>query len=215
MTAGPATIHIVDDDASFRKSAARLLTASAYQVVLYESAIEFLETAKIEAQACVLLDVRMPGLTGMQLQERLTEMRKMLPIIFLTGHGNIPMSVRAMKAGAEDFLTKPVDMPVLLEAIERALARDRRSLAQSERLAALRARYDTLTPKETEVFALIVRGNLNKQSAYELGTSERTVKWHRHNIMEKLGVQSLAGLVSFAENLGLLTEPASGPIKPD
>ena len=213
-TGASATIHIVDDDASFRKSTARLLTACGYEVAVYESAIRFLETADLGAHGCVLLDVRMPGLTGFQLQERLTEMRRALPVIFLTGHGDIPTSVRAVKAGAEDFLTKPVAMPALLETIERALARDRQSRAQAGHLEALRARYDALTPKEADVFALIVRGKLNKEVAYDLGSSERTVKWHRHNLMEKLGVQSLAGLVSFAERLGLLTEPGSGPIKP-
>ncbi len=213
MTHACATVHVVDDDASFRKSAARLLAAAGYQVALYESAIQFLETANIGGHGCVVLDVRMPGLSGLQLQERLTEIREALPIIFLTGHGDIPMSVRAMKAGAEDFLTKPVATPALLAAIERALARDRQSKVQAERHNGLQARYDTLTPKESEVFALIVRGTLNKQVACELGTSERTVKWHRHNIMEKLGVQSLAELVSFAERLGLLTELGSGPIK--
>ena len=206
MTAGPATVHVVDDDASFRKSVARLLTASGYQVAHYESAIQFLDTANVEACGCVLLDVRMPDLTGLQLQERLAQMRKSLPIIFLTGYGDIPTSVRAMRAGADDFLTKPVDLPALTEAIERALARDRRSRADAERLDAMRSRYDTLTPKEREVFALIVRGKLNKVAAHQLGTAERTIKWHRHNIMEKLGLQSLAELVSIAEHLGLLND---------
>ena len=140
-------------------------------------------------------------------------MRKALPIIFISGHGDIPTSVRAMKAGAEDFLTKPVAMPALLNVIESALERDRQSRAHAKRLDALRSRYDTLTPKECEVFALIVRGKLNKQAADTLGSSERTVKWHRHNIMEKLGVQSLAELVSFSEHLGLLNESGSGPAK--
>ena len=206
MTAGPATVHVVDDDASFRKSVARLLTASGYQVAHYESAIQFLDTANVEACGCVLLDVRMPDLTGLQLQERLAQMRKSLPIIFLTGYGDIPTSVRAMRAGADDFLTKPVDLTALTEAIERALVRDRCSRADAERLDAMRSRYDTLTPKEREVFALIVRGKLNKVAAHELGTAERTIKWHRHNIMEKLGVQSLAELVSIAEHLGLLND---------
>lgn len=214
MTASPATIHIVDDDASFRKSTARLLTTSGYQVALYESASQFLETANWDAPGCVLLDVRMPDVTGLQLQESLKEMGKVLPIIFLTGHGDIPMSVHAMRAGAEDFLTKPIAMPVLLEAVERALARDRKLRAQNEHFQALRARYDTLTPKENEVLVLIVRGKLNKQVAHEVGTTERTVKWHRHKIMEKLGVRSLAELVSLAENLGLLTE-SSESIKQD
>ena len=208
-----ATVHVVDDDASFRESVARLLVASGYQVDLYDSAIQFLETAKLGMYGCVLLDVRMPGITGLQLQQRLAEMRKALPIIFISGHGDIPTSVRAMKAGAEDFLTKPVAMPALLNAIGSALERDRQSRAQAKRLEALRSRYDTLTPKECEVFALIVRGKLNKQTADTLGSSERTVKWHRHNIMEKLGVQSLAELVSFSEHLGLLNESGSGPAK--
>jgi FixJ family two-component response regulator len=215
MTASPATIHVVDDDASFRKSVARLLTASGYQLALYESASQFLETANWDAPACVLLDVRMPDITGLQLQESLKKMGEIVPIIFLTGHGDIPMSVHAMRAGADDFLTKPIAMPALLAAVERALARDRKLRAQDQHLRALRARYDTLTPKENEVLLLIVRGRLNKQVAHAVGSTERTVKWHRHKIMERLGVQSLAELVSLAEKLGLLTESSAESIEPD
>ncbi|MEO8347227.1 MAG: response regulator transcription factor [Betaproteobacteria bacterium] len=204
MNAERPTVHIVDDDASFRKSVARLLEASHYQVAVYESAVQFLDVANSAAFGCVLLDVRMPNVTGLQLQERLAELGTAFPIIFLTGHGDIPMSVRAMKSGAEDFLTKPVDLPSLLHAIEGALSRSRNSHALAQRQRELRSRFEQLSPRAREVFALVVRGRLNKQAASELGISERTIKWHRRNIMEKLGVESLAELVSIAERLGLL-----------
>ncbi len=202
MTA--ATVHVVDDDASWRRSVARLLSAAGYRVALYEQAEHFLEIADVNEPGCVLLDVRMPGLTGLQLQQRLAEMRNAIPIIFLSGHGDIASSVVAMKAGAEDFLTKPVDTDVLLRAVERAITRDRTDRGTREQTAAMRALVDSLTPSERKVLTLVVRGKLNKQIADELGTTERTVKWHRHNLMQKLQIQSLAELVSMAEHLGLV-----------
>jgi RNA polymerase sigma factor (sigma-70 family) len=203
MTDAPV-IHIVDDDESFRTAIARLLRVSGYQVALYDSARRLLEKPPGTAPGCILLDVRMPGLSGPQLQARLVAAGNPLPIIFLTGHGDIPMSVRAIKAGAEDFLPKPVSKKTLIDAIQRALARYEEARRQSLRLGALRALVASLTPRESQVFALVVRGKLNKQIAHELGTSERTVKAHRHAIMEKLKVASLAEAVSIAERLGLL-----------
>ena len=206
-------MHVVDDDAPWRKSVARLLSAAGYRVAQYESAVEFLETADVETPGCMLLDLRMPGLSGLQLQQRLAEKRHALPVIFLSGHGDIPTSVVAMKAGAEDFLTKPVATEVLLDAVERALARDRDTRGKQMQLEGLRSLVDSLTPTERKVFDLVVRGRLNKQIAVELGTAERTIKWHRHNLMQKLQVQSLAEMVSLAEKLGLVA--ARDDAKPD
>jgi FixJ family two-component response regulator len=205
----PTLIHVVDDDASFRTSVARLLRASGYEVAVYESASQLLEQLPGDVgPSCILLDVRIPGLSGPELQDRLTELGSTLPIVFLTGHADIPTSVRAIKAGAEDFLTKPVSKADLLDAIERALAHCRAAREQHDRLAALRALIATLTPREREVFEQVVRGKLNKQIAHELGTTERTIKAHRQKVMEKTRVQSLAELVSVAERLGVLAPPA-------
>ena len=205
MTVPPPVLHVVDDDASFRTAIGRLLRASGYEVVLYQSGDEFLESPRREEPGCILLDIRMAGLSGLELQDRLRKMDSILPIVFLTGHGDIPTSVRAIKAGAEDLLSKPVEKKVLIEAIERALARYRERRAEHDRLDALRSLVLALTPRETEVFGLMVRGKLNKQIAHELGTSERTIKAHRHSIMQKLQVQSVAEAVSIAERLGILT----------
>ncbi len=205
MTDLAALIHVVDDDASFRTAVARLLRAAGYQVALYEFGDEVLKNSPGDGPGCILLDIRMAGLDGLQLQARLRQMDSILPIVFLSGHGDIPTSVKAMKAGAEDFLSKPVSKSTLLEAVERALARYREQRHQRDRLGSLRALVTTLTPREQEVFALVVRGRLNKQIAYELGTSERTIKAHRHAVMQKLKVVSLAEAVSIAERLGMLT----------
>lgn len=205
-----ATIHIVDDDTSFRKAIARLLQASGYRVRSYESAIKLLESLPEPARGCVLLDVQMPGLDGPQLQEALDRLGFELPIVFLTGHGDIPASVRAIKAGAEDFLAKPAPKKVLLEAIERALRRYDGSHQRNVWLKALRQRFSALSPREHEVFSLVVQGRLNKQIAHELGTSERTIKAHRHSIMEKFKAKSIAELVVFAEALGVLGTSARG-----
>jgi FixJ family two-component response regulator len=204
MTGSAVLIRVVDDDAPFRAAVARLLRAAGYEVALYESGDQLLKDSSGDGPGCILLDVRMPGLDGLELQERLREMDSILPIVFLTGHGDIPTSVKAMKAGAEDFLSKPVSKSTLLEAVERALARYREQRSQRDRLDNLRTRISTLTPRESEVFALVVRGRLNKQIAYELGTSERTIKAHRHAVMEKLKVTSVAEAVSIAERLGIL-----------
>jgi FixJ family two-component response regulator len=204
-------VHVVDDDASWRTSVQRLMSAVGYDVVLYESAERFLEDAKVDAPGCVLLDVRMPGLSGLQLQERLTAMRPSLTVIFVSGHGDIPTSVLAMKAGAEDFLTKPVDTDVLLRTVGRAVERDRAERDRRAQLDVLRGRLETLTPSERKVFDLVVRGKLNKQIAAELGSTERTVKWHRHNLMEKIGLPSVAELVTMAERLRLIDPQGPGP----
>jgi FixJ family two-component response regulator len=197
-------VHVIDDDASWRTSMERLISAAGHRVALYESAEHFLASAPADAPGCILLDMRMPGLTGLQLQQRLVEMRRPLPIIFISGHGDIPSSVLAMKAGAENFLTKPVGTVVLLEAITRAIARAREERDRMGQLDAMRSRVDTLTPTERKVFALVVRGMLNKRIATELGTAERTIKWHRQHVMQKLELDSLAELVSLAERLGLV-----------
>lgn len=208
MKVASGLVHVVDDDAAWRKSVQRLLSAAGYEVVLHDSAEAFLESGKREAPGCILLDVRMPGLTGLQLQRRLVEMRQAMPIVFLSGHGDIPLTVLAMKAGAEDFLTKPVDTEVLLRVVAQAIARDRQGRDERAQVAELRSRLGTLTATERKVFDLVVRGKLNKQTAADLGMVERTVKWHRHNIMQKLHIQSLAAMVSLAERLGMIGAPA-------
>jgi len=204
MTKLPPVIHVVDDDAAFRTMIARLLRASGYQIALYESAHRLLEAPLRANPGCILLDVRMPEMSGPELQARLAERGNRLPIVFLTGHGDVAMGVQAIKAGAEDFLQKPATKNPLLEAIERALARYDAEREQGDRLDKLRALVSTLTRREGEVFALIVRGKINKQIAYELGTTERTIKAHRRAVMEKLEVESLAEAVSIAERLGML-----------
>jgi len=201
-----ALIHVVDDDMSFRLAVARLLRAAGYEVALYESGHHFLQRSSRTAAGCIVLDLNMSGLDGLELQRQLNEVGSLLPIIFLTGRGDIPASVTAIKSGAEDFLTKPVAKEALLAAIERALARYRERQGRREALHSLRARVSTLTPREREVFSLVVHGKLNKQIAFALGTSERTVKAHRHAAMEKLGVSSVAAAASIAERLGMLAD---------
>ncbi len=199
MSDAASNIYIVDDDSSVRTAVGRLLRGAGYQVSAYSSAGELLQNMPLAGRGCILLDVQMPGMTGPQLQEVLAKMGSALPIIFLTGHGDIPSSVRAIKAGAEDFLAKPATKTVLLAAVDRALKRYDQTYERDAQLQEMRKFYSTLTPREREVFQLVVQGKLNKQIAYELGTSERTIKAHRHNIMEKLKVKTVAELVSFAE----------------
>ena len=206
MTAVAPTIHIVDDDTSFRTSMSRLLRASGYQTALYESGSAFLENLPVEETGCILLDLRMAGVDGFELQDRLRKSDNTLPIIFLTAHGDIKAGVQAIKAGAEDFLPKPVTREALFECVERALARNAEQRQQHDRLKAMRSMVATLTPREAEVFALIVKGKMSKQIAHELGTTVRTIKAHRGAVMEKLGVKSFAEAVSLAERLGMLAE---------
>jgi FixJ family two-component response regulator len=203
MTERAPVVHVVDDDDSMRTAVVRLLQAAGYQARGYGSAGEFLlGRSDRDAPGCAVLDVRMPGPSGLDLQEALARFDVPLPIVFLTGHGDIPMSVRAIKAGAVDFLTKPVSREVLLGAVRSAIARDAETRAAREVLRVLRARYESLTPREREVFTGVVAGRLNKQIAADLGTAERTIKAHRAQVMEKMQVGSVAELVQAADQLG-------------
>ena len=201
----PGIVHVVDDDTSFRTAIERRLKQAGYEVETYSSAQHLLDRPPgVERPGCILLDVKMPGLNGLELQDRLTQLGSILPIVFVTGYSDIPTTVRAIKAGAEDFLTKPASSEQLIGAIERALARYEAQRSQRSKLDSIVFHLATLTPRERQVFDLIVRGKINKQIAAELGTTERTVKAHRHEVMEKMRVHSLAELVSSAERLGLL-----------
>jgi FixJ family two-component response regulator len=198
-------VHIVDDDASFRTAMERRLTKAGYEVAIYASAQHLLDCLPSESvPSCILLDVRIPGLDGPTLQKRLSAIGLALPIIFLTGHPDIPATVRAIKAGADDFLTKPVSSHDLLQAIERAIAHHKVMRGLKSKLDIVRAHVSALTPRERQVFDLVIRGSTNKHAARELGCTERTIKAHRHRVMAKMQVQSLAELVSFAERAGVL-----------
>jgi FixJ family two-component response regulator len=206
-TENHSTVFVVDDDPSVRKGLARLLKSAGHAVEAFASAREFLDRVSQGGGAgCVVLDVRMPGLSGLELQRELKAFTPPISIIFITGHGDIPMSVRAMKDGAMDFLAKPVHDQDLLEAVQQANARNAENRARHEVLRELQQRASTLTPRELEVMALVVRGRLNKQAADELGTVEKTIKVHRARVMEKMKVTSLAELVVVAEKLGILLE---------
>ena len=205
-----ACVHIVDDDASFRTAMKRRLTIAGYEVATYASAQHLLDRLPSESlPSCIVLDVRMPGVSGPELQSRLSELGSTLPIIFLTGYFDIPATVRAIKAGADDFLTKPVSSDDLLEAIARAIAHHEVSRGLKSKLDMVRAHMAALTPRERQVFDLVIRGDTNKRAALSLGCTERTIKAHRHMVMKKMQVQSLAELVSLAERIGVL-ESAPG-----
>ena len=200
----PGLIHVVDDDTSFRTAIERRLRLAGYDVATYASAEQLLgRLPSGEARECILLDVQIPGLNGLDLQSRLNGFGLTVPIVFLTGHADTAATVRAIKAGAEDFLTKPVASQQLIEAIERALLRQEAVSSHRSKLDTLRHLVDSLTPRERQVFDLMVRGKINKQIAHELGTTERTIKAHRHQVMEKMRVLSFAELVSIAERLGM------------
>ena len=203
-------VFVVDDDPSVRKSLTRVMTRAGYTVQTFASARDFMARTPSEGPCCVVLDVRMPGLTGLDLQEALGGTGRPIPIVFITGHGDISMSVRAMKAGAVDFLTKPFDVASLLAAIERAVAKDVKDRGEEGRTADVLARVRRLTPRETEVFALVVTGMLNKQIAGKLGIGEKTVKVHRARVMEKMQAGSVAELVRLADRAGVVV-PASPP----
>jgi len=200
-----ALVFVVDDDAPMRESLTNLLRSVGLRVEAFASAQEFLRSTRPDVPGCLVLDVRLPGLSGLDLQQRLAAGDMDIPIIFITGHGDIPMTVQAMKAGAVEFLTKPFRDQELLDAIHQALARDRHAREQWAQSEALRRRYRTLTPRERDVLALVVTGLLNKQIAGELGTSEATVKVHRQHVMAKMGAGSLAELVRMADRLGIPT----------
>jgi FixJ family two-component response regulator len=198
-------VHVVDDDVSFRTALARRLKQAGYEVATYPSAQHLLDRPPSEGEpGCILLDVRIPGLSGPELQDRLGELGSTLPIVFLTGYPDVPTTVQTIKAGADDFLIKPVSSEDLLHAIERAIAHHEATRGLKTKLDIVRAHVATLTPREREVFELVIRGQTNKQVANALGATERTIKAHRHRVMEKMQVQSLAELVSLAERAGIL-----------
>ena len=197
------TVHVVDDDEGIRKATTRLLTAAGFMVCAYPSGDRLLAELPPDAPGCIILDVCMPGLNGLDLQLALGDREDRLPIIFLTGHAEVPDTVRAIRGGAVDFLTKPIAPAALLEAVERALAQDARDRAAREHQRRLRARYERLTERERQVFERLIGGQLNKQVAADLQITERTIKLHRANILHKLEVGSMAELARLAVDLGI------------
>jgi FixJ family two-component response regulator len=198
-----ALVAIVDDDPSVRRGLQRLIRSAGWKVETFASAQEFLARPSAISPSCLVLDLQLPGLSGLDLQQRMADLGLDIPVVFLTGQGNIPASVKAMKAGAIEFLTKPVDEQNLLKAIEEAIERDRRTRQQQTEMHALRRRYESLTAREQEVMQLVISGLLNKQIAGELTITEDTVKFHRGHVMRKMCAESLADLVRMAENLGV------------
>lgn len=200
-------VGIVDDDPSVRRGLARLIKAAGYRVEVFASAREFLARPQQEDPCCLLLDVRMPGLTGLELQEALASAGRRMSIVFVSGHGDVAGTVKAMKGGAIDFLTKPVDARDLLGAIERAVTNALAAQREQARATDVQGRLKTLTAREAQVFALVVTGMLNKQIAAELGVVEKTVKVHRARVMEKMRAGSLAELVQLADRAGIIAKP--------
>jgi FixJ family two-component response regulator len=194
-------VFVVDDDASVRDAVKRLIASVGLRVATFGSTREFLSSKRPEAPACLVLDVRLPDVSGLELQRELAAANFHIPIIFITGHADVPMTVRAMKAGAVEFLTKPFRGQELIDAIQDAIAKDRVAWNERAQMAQLRSRYDSLTPREKEVLKLVASGLLNKQIGAELGTSELTIKTHRGRVMEKMGAESLADLVRMSEKL--------------
>jgi FixJ family two-component response regulator len=208
MTEAEATVFVVDDDAAMRLSLRNLLRSVGLRVEAFTSAQEFLGSQRPDMRGCLVLDVRLPGASGLDLQARMAQADMEIPIIFITGHADVPMTVRAMKAGAVEFLTKPFRDQDLLDAIHQALERDRTTRERRAGTDQLRRRFESLTPREREVMGLVVVGLLNKQIAREVGTSETTVKIHRRQAMEKMGAGSLAELVRMADRLGVAARKA-------
>jgi FixJ family two-component response regulator len=202
-----AVVFVIDDDASMRSALENLVSSVGLDARSFASAQEFLSAPRSDLPACLVLDVRLPGISGLALQEELTRSGIPLPIVFITGHGDVPMTVRAMKAGAVEFLTKPFDEQALLDAIHAAIERDRKRRSNAAAAAGLRARYDTLTERERQVMRLVAAGRANKQVAAELGVSVVTVKVHRAQVMHKLGAQSIADLVRIADQIGAAPIP--------
>jgi len=203
MKEADSVVFVIDDDPLYRASAERLIRSVGFNVQGFDSARNFLSSRRPDVPSCLVLDVRLPGLSGLDLQRELAEAGVHIPIIFVTGHGDIPMSVQAMKAGAVEFLTKPFRDQVLLDAIRQAIGRDQLARRQHARNLDFRRRYESLGPREREVFKCVVSGMLNKQIADELGATERTIKFHRGHIMQKMQVKSVAELVRIAEALGI------------
>jgi len=203
MTEKPPVVIIVDDDASFRGFLVRLIGTVGLKTIQFASAEEFLAAAPPDCPACLVLDVQMPGLSGLDLQRQLADGRRALPIVFMTGHGDIPMTVEAMKAGAVGFLAKPFRNQDLIDAVKEGLNRDREARTKLAEENDLRKRYESLTAREREVFALVTAGSLNKQIAHQLGTSERTIKAHRAQVVLKMQADSVADLVRMADKLGI------------
>jgi len=208
MKTGDPIVFVVDDDSSMREALTDLITSVGLLVEAFKSAREFLEHRRGDAPACLVLDVRLPGLSGLDLQRELVRTEAPIPIIFITGHGDIPMSVRAIKEGAVEFLAKPFRDQDLLDAIQHALEIDRAARQERSMVAEVRRRYESLTKREREVMKLVVSGLLNKQIAGELGSSEVTVKMHREQVMRKMKAQSLVQLVRMAEKIGITSEAA-------
>ena len=205
MTEAKPIVFVVDDDASVREALKSLIRSVGLQVELFDSVQEFLQRKRPDGPNCLVLDIRLPGISGLDFQRKLREANIPIPIIFITGHGDIPMSVRAMKAGAVEFLTKPFRDQDLLDAIQLALERDRARQEREAEIATLRERFESLTAREREVLSGVIRGLLNKQIAAEIGTSETTVKVHRGQLMRKMGARSLPELVRMAERMGIPT----------
>jgi FixJ family two-component response regulator len=208
LTPAAPTVHVVDDDPAVRRGLARLLGTAGYAVRTHASAAEFLAGPPPAGPSCLLLDMRMPGITGLELQDTLAATGRRTTIVFVTGHADVPMSVRALKRGAVDLLTKPVDQADLLAAVRRALARDAAARGEEDRAADVRQRFRQLTAREAEVFAHVVTGMLNKQIAAALGISEKTVKVHRARVMEKMRAGSVAELTRLADRLGVILPKA-------